>query len=364
MNILHIDERRGWRGGEQQASYLIRGLAKLGHQNILVGRRGSAFLERGHGTENLVRVALPLRGELDLWSAARLACIVRSTAVDILHAHTSHAHTLACLARAIARRGTVLVSRRVDFRPRSTWLNRLKYRLPDQYVAISDRIAEVMREFGIPGHKLATVHSGIDPARFDVDPLPRAALGVPDGAPLLGNVAALVDHKDQTTLVAAMPRVLEAVPEAHLVIVGEGPLRPQLEQQLTGAGLGNRVHLLGYRNDVPRVLRTLDVFVLSSKEEGLGTSVLDAMAAGIPVVATDGGGIPEMVKNEQTGLLVPRRNPEALAAALVRMLEDGELAQSLVRQAHAMLIERFTHDRMVEGNVQVYEGLLAKRHPG
>jgi glycosyltransferase involved in cell wall biosynthesis len=258
----------------------------------------------------------------------------------------------------MAGRGKVVVSRRVDFPPEKHWFSRWKYRQPDRIIAISDRIARVLLDFGFDRDKVAVVHSGIDPARLEVDPLPRRELGVPEEVPLLGNVAALVDHKDHATLLAAMPHVLHDLPNLHLVIAGEGELRPQLEAQIHRLNLGGAVHVLGYRKDVPRLLRALDAFVLSSKLEGLGTSILDAMACGLPVVATAAGGIPEMVVHEQTGLLVPAQQPEALAAAVVRIFRDCEEARKLAQAGKELVHRRFTVERMVEGNLRVYESLL------
>jgi glycosyltransferase involved in cell wall biosynthesis len=355
VNVLHIDEQRGWRGGEQQAAYLIQGLAARGHTNVLAGRPGSAFLAADAGEAR--RVEAPFLGEIDPWTVAILARAVRRHRIDILHAHTSHAHTFACLAAKLARRGKVVVSRRVDFPPRATPFNRWKYGLPDRIVAISRRIAEVMEAFGVRPPRLCVVHSGIDPARLDVPPLARAELGIPDGAPLLGNVAALVGHKDHATLIAAMPAVLREIPELRLVIAGDGALRGAVEAQIERLGVGHAVTLLGYRRDVPGLLRTLDAFVLSSREEGLGTSVLDAMACELPVVATAGGGIPEMITHEQTGLLSPPQDPEALAHSIVRVFKDRELARSLGQNARQKVLAEFTVDRMVEGNLRVYESL-------
>lgn len=357
MRILHIDEQSGWRGGEQQASYLIRGLVERGHLCAIAGRRGSPFLTRDHGVDLVARVAAPFRGEIDLWSAWVVARAVRRLEIDILHAHTSHGLTYSVVAQMLARRGKVVASRRVDFPPRANGFSRWKYRRADHIVAISHRIAEVMRTFGVPDRKLSVVHSGIDPSRFDVDPLPRSALGIPEGLPLLGNVAALVGHKDHATLIAAMPVVLESLPEAHLVIAGEGPLRAEIERQIGELGVGHAVHLLGYRDDVPRLIKALDVFVMSSKEEGLGTSILDAMAAGVPVVATDGGGIPEMVEDGETGLLAAAGDAEALGRAVVRMVNDRELRSRSVARAGAMVETKFTWNEMVSGNMRTYEEL-------
>ncbi|MCP4645920.1 MAG: glycosyltransferase [bacterium] len=359
MNLLHIDEQLGWRGGEQQASYLMRGLAARGHTIVIAGRGNGEFLHRDHGFEPAARIAVPCHGEIDLYTAWRLARVIRAHNIHIVHAHSSHAHTYACAARALARHGHAVVSRRVDFVPRNNTFSRWKYQWPDHVVAISDRIADVMRAFGVPGDKLTTVHSCIDPGRFDVAPLSRTDLGVPEDVPLLGNVAALVGHKDHTTLLEAMPRVLDAVPNLHLVIAGEGKLRPQLEEQIARLGIQDSVHLLGYRKDVPNLLHALDVFVMSSKEEGLGTSVLDAMACELPVAATAGGGIPEMVRHEQTGLLVPTQEPPALADAIIRLFREPDFAARLAAAGKALVHERFTVDTMVEGNLRVYERLLA-----
>jgi len=358
MNVLHIDEQRGWRGGEQQASYLVRGLAERGHASVIAGRTGSVFLKADHGAETLARVAAPFQGELDLYTAWRLAQAVKRYRIDILHAHTGHAHTMACLAKTFARRGKVVVSRRIDLPPTRHPINRWKYAAPDQIVAISNCIAGVMRDFGVAPARLSVVYSGIDPSRFNVRPLPRAALGVPEDAPLLANVAALVDHKDHATLLAAMPEVLRTIPVLRLVIAGEGASRPQLEAQTARLGIEHAVTLLGRRDDVPRLLRASDAFVLSSKGEGLGTSILDAMACELPVVATDAGGIPEMVAHEQTGFLVPAQDPGALAQAIIRVFQDRETARAVASGGYKLVHERFTVDRMVEGNLRVYEKVL------
>lgn len=357
MRILHIDEQIGWRGGEQQASYLIRGLVERGHACAIAGRPGSAFLTADHGVDLLERFAAPFRGEFDLWSAFKLARAARRLEIDILHAHTSHALTSAVLARQIAGRGKVVASRRVDFPPRPNPFSRWKYQRADRIVAISNRIAQVMREFGVPEAQMSVVHSGIDPERFDVVPLPRAELGIPEGVPLLGNVAALVGHKDHATLIAAMPIVLDAFPDARLVIAGDGPLRTDLERRIAELRVGHAVRLLGFRNDIPRLLKALDVFVMSSKEEGLGTSILDAMAARVPVVATDGGGIPEIVRDGETGLLSPVGEAESLGRSMVRMVEDREFRNRSVAQAAAMVQAEFTWSEMADRNLRIYQEL-------
>ncbi len=361
MNLLHLDEQRGWRGGEQQACYLIQGLLEAGHAVHVAGRPESAFLDRCADMPVAGVLPLPFWNEGDMYTAGRLACYVRRHNIDLLHAHTSHTHTLACLAQRLARRGKVVVSRRVDFPPKPGRFNRWKYHAPDRIIAISGCIRDILRAYGLPEAKLRLARSGIDPERFEhatpgalSDFLPEAK----QEGPLLGNVAALAPHKDQATLIAAMPTVLKVYPEARLLIAGEGKLRPALEAQIAALGLQDRVHLLGFVHDIPRFLKTLDCFVLSSKEEGLGTSVLDAIACRTPVVATAAGGIPEMIRDGETGLLTPVGDAQALAEALLATLADPDAAARRCEAAHAWMQAEFTVARMVAGNLAVYNELM------
>ena len=222
-------------------------------------------------------------------------------------------------------------------------------------------MADVLTEYGVDASKVRVVHSSIDLGRLDVDPLEREALGVPEGVPLVGSIGALVGHKDHGNLVSALAIALKDVPDLHLAIAGEGALRPAIEARIAELGVGDRVRLLGHRDDAPRVLRALDVYVSSSWSEGLGTSVLEGLACGVPVVATLAGGAAEMVLDGETGLLIPARDPEALAGGIVRMLCDKALAQTVVANAKAHVLAHFTVDKMVEGNIAVYEGLLEDR---
>jgi glycosyltransferase involved in cell wall biosynthesis len=198
----------------------------------------------------------------------------------------------------------------------------------------------------------------VDLERLEVPPLPRAELDVPDSAPLLVSAGALVGHKDHETLVNAMPLIARAFPDVRLLIAGEGALRPQLEARIAGLGLQHTVRLLGHRTDVPRLIRAADVYVSSSWSEGLGTSVLEALACGTPVAATVAGGVPEMVQPGVTGHLVPNRDPEALAEAIIASLRDREAAYTMAARGRKLVEARFTTERMIEGTLREYKSLL------
>ena len=174
---------------------------------------------------------------------------------------------------------------------------------------------------------------------------------------MIGNVAALTGHKDHATLVEALALVRPLVPEVRLVIAGEGELRPALEAQVRARGLGDRVVFAGFRRDLDRLLPAFSVFCLSSRLEGLGTSLLDAMAFGVPVVATAAGGIPEAVEDGVTGRLAPPRDPGALAGALADVLGDEARRRAFGAAGRRRFLERFTAEHMVAQTLAVLEEL-------
>lgn len=359
MRVLHLDEQTGWRGGELQASWLMQGLAKRGHEVWLAARSGSRFLTDAHGGAAITPVPMPLRSELDFGSVLRLAGLVKRNGIQIIHAHTSHTHTLACLVRMLCPGTKVVVHRRVSFPPKTDIINRWKYRAPDCIVCVSGKVRDVLVEAGLQESQLRLVHSAVDVERLNVDAADRQALDVPEDAPLIFSAGALVGHKDHATLLDAFVIVLEEFPDAQLLIAGEGELHASLEQKARTLGISASVRFLGQRDDVPAITQAADLYVSSSWSEGLGTSVLEALGCGTPVVATDAGGVGEMVLNGETGLLVPARDPRLLAEAMLEALLQPERSVELARKGRRLVTKQFGVDRMVEGNIAVYESLLA-----
>ncbi len=214
---------------------------------------------------------------------------------------------------------------------------------------------------GIPERRIEIVHSGIDPTRFDgVEPHDfHAEFGLPAGAPVIGDVAAFGWHKAQEVLVDATPAILDAAPEARVFLIGEGKLRGKIEEQVAALGLQERILFTGFRHDVPSLIKGMDCFVMCSVLEGLCTSLLDSLALGCPAVGSAVGGIPEVLVDGVTGLTVPPRDPAALAAAVRRVLGNADLRESLVAAGRRHVDESFTVTTMVEGNLRLYERLLA-----
>jgi glycosyltransferase involved in cell wall biosynthesis len=258
----------------------------------------------------------------------------------------------------------LFASRRVDIHLKGSSLSRWKYRQVDCFICASEAIRQILVADGVPEDRTVTVHEGIDLERVEAAPPARLheELWLPHHAPLVGNVAALVPHKGQRHLVEAAALVVRQVPDARFVIAGEGELRQALERQIKEHRLEKHVLLAGFRPDVLSVHKAFDIFVMSSVTEGLGTSLLDAMACAKPVVATTAGGIPEVVADGETGLLVPPRDHHALAEALVRLLNDAALRQRLGRAGLARVREHFTAERMVRETLAMYARVTARPH--
>jgi glycosyltransferase involved in cell wall biosynthesis len=364
LQIHHLNTERTWRGGEDQLLALAQGLARRGHANVVVAQEGGELSRRARAA-GLPTTEVRMRGEWDLAAVGRIAALLRRDRPDLLHMHTSHAHTLGVLASkatGIARR---VVSRRVDFsiHRHALSLSGLKYRFGvDRYVAVSHAVAAQLVRDGVDAARISVVHDGVDPDRFPGGDgaVARTDLGVPAGAPLIGTLAHFGWHKSLETLIAAASDVVAAVPDAWIAIVGDGSLRPMLEAERAKSPVRARVLLPGFRDNVADFLAAYDVFVMPSVMEGLCTSIMDAFAVGVPVVACAAGGIPELVQDGATGLLVPVREPRALAAALVRMVRDADLRRTVTANARAALQRGFTHDTMVEGTLAVYREVLAR----
>jgi len=237
----------------------------------------------------------------------------------------------------------------------------------DRYIAISNAIREVLVRDGIPRHKISMVHSGVDPARLEQDAggsgsdrgrSVRQEFGLDGQNIMIGAVAHFAWHKGLEYLVDAVPLIVKELPRARIFLVGEGSLEQEIRARVAQRGAGGNIVFTGFRNDVPDVLDALDIFVMPSVMEGLCTSILDALVCKKPVVASRVGGIPEIIEHEKTGLLVPPRDPASLAAAIIRLAKEKELADKLAAKGCRKVKEEFSVKAMVRGTLKVYEDLL------
>jgi len=366
LTILHVDTAPTWRGGQAQVLGLVEGLAERGHEQWLAAPDGPLATK-------VAALGVPTRrfapaGDLDLVAAVSLAEYARRIRPAIVHLHSARAHATGLLA-ARACGAKSVVARRVDFEVGRGPLSALKYRLPvDRFVTVSRGIADVLTRGGIPEAKVTVIHSGIDVDVVAVrvaaaraqgrSKALRAVLGVRDGVPLVGAIAALAPHKDHRTLVEAASVVLSKRPDARFIAAGEGPTAHAVREQVESLGIGDAFRLPGFVDDVPALLGALDLFVLSSYLEGLGTSVLDAQAAGVPVVATGVGGVPEMIEDGVNGRLVPPRDPAVLADAILEALDDPEKARARAVKA-LQTVRAFDLAQTIERTEALYREILS-----
>src|SRR5437762_911701 len=368
MFSLHVDTARTWRGGQNQVLLTVNGLRSIGQRATLVAHPLGELRQRA--AEGLDLIPLAPRTEVDLTAAWRFSRLVRRLKPDVIHAHDPHAVAMASLALSFGAGAThqaggpaLVASRRVDFHLKGNSFSRWKHRQVDCFIAASEAIRRMLVADGVPAARTVTVHEGIDVDHVRAAPPVNVheAFWLPHHAPVVGNVAALVPHKGQRYLVEAAHLVVQEMPDVRFVILGEGELREHLEKQIHEHHLEKHVLLPGFRTDVLGCIKGFDLFVMSSVTEGLGTSLLDAMAASRPIVATAAGGIPEIVEDEVNGLLVPPRDHHALADAIVRALKDDDMRR-LGDAGFARVRERFTVERMVGATAAVYARVARRGH--
>jgi glycosyltransferase involved in cell wall biosynthesis len=361
LAVLHVDPERGLGGGERQVLGLVERLARAGVRQTVAAHPegGLAPLVAGLG---IPTAPLTIRNHVDVLAARRLSRLLARERYDILHFHTARAHAMAVfLGRApgVSR----VVTRRMDYPLRGGWYARRLYNHEVQaVVAISDGVRAKLIESGVAPGRITVVPSGVEAERFTPSPERRAAAraryATPPAATVLAVVGALETRKGHDVLLRAVARLAD--PTIVVWCAGDGAERAALEAQRGALGLADRVRFLGRVDDVAELLAGADVCVMPSRHEGLGVAALEAMAAGLPVVASRVGGLPEAIVDGETGCLVPPDDADALAGALARLVADRELRCALGAAGAARARARFSMDAMAAGTLAVYRRLAAR----
>lgn len=364
MSLFQIDSGKEWRGGQRQSFFLVRELKKKGYPCRFYVQPNSPLYKKAE-EEGLPVFPLRIRSEASIISALRLARHMKKANCVLVHSHDAHAAAVSAMAASRAKVPIRVISRRVDFPLKDNYFSKIKYhREIDRIIAISEGVKKVLLSSGIDKNKISVIPSGIDYTPFENiasrDYLHRE-LGFNDDDFLVGIVAHLADHKGHKYLIEAAGILKEKAPQIKLIIVGKGPLRMELDEQVKKTDVDDIVFFLGFREDVPRILASLDLFVLSSYLEGLGTSIMDAMASRLPVVATEVGGIPELVTHEKTGLLVPPRDPRALAEAILKLYRDRKLAASYGEEGYRVVHEKYSSRAMAKKIIKEYEHIARRK---
>lgn len=357
MKILHVETGMNLYGGAQQVAFLLDGMAQRGHQNILVCPPGSAIGQ--HFANSKIQLAcLPCSGDVDIAFLFRLRKVIQAHKPDVVHLHSRRgADVLGGLAAKLEGIPCVL-SRRVD-NPEPRWWAAIKYRLYDRVICISQGIAAVLAELGVPLAKLRAVRSSVDAGPWQ-NPQSRekfcAEFGTSTDAVLVGVVAQLIERKGHRVLFDALRKLSSSSSSVQIVCFGKGPLRQALEQD--AKDLGNQVRFAGFRDDLPRWIGALDLLVHPAFMEGLGVSLLQASAAGVPIITSRAGGLPEAVKHGVSGILVTPGDSNELAQVIKALCDDPVKRKLLGAQGKARIEQEFSVAQMVEGNLAVYAEIL------
>ena len=349
LRSLHLDAGRSWRGGQRQVLLLAHALRARGHEPLVVGVGGMPLVERAHAA-GLATAAVPMRGDWDLRSAKRIRALIRAWRPDIVHAHDARAHAIALLALA-GNATPFIVTRRVTFPPKSV---RLKYGpRVTRFVAISNAVKNAMTRAGISPERIEVIYSGVPtPAVTQVRDW-RQEMGWPAQALVVGVVGAMTAEKG----VDVVQRIAWSLPanaaqRTRIVFLG-------------GRAAGKErwgdveVAHAGFVTDIYNAMAGLDVLWHPARDEGLGTALIDSLALGVPPVAFAAGGVPEMIQNNQNGLLVPVGDVDGFVTAYISLLNDD--TRSRLATAGPRRAALFSVDRMTEHTEQMYEACVRRR---
>ncbi len=363
LTILHTESAKRWGGQERRTFAEAIEFKKKGHRVILAVQPGSALGKFGKEAGIEVR-EIGMRNRDILKAFFRLLSLIRRERVDIVNTHSSKDSWIASFAARVAYRPMLIRTRHVSIPIRNHPFN-IVYKLPHRIITCGEKIRERMIEVNhFPREKVVSIPTGVDVKRFDPERVKgniRKELGIEGDAPLIGSISIIRTEKGYPYLLEAAQEILKVKPKARFLIVGYEPKGDTLAQEVRKRGLEDKVIMPGLREDIPEILASLDLFVLSSLREGVPQGVAQALAMKKPVVATDVGGVPELVKDNQTGLLVPPADSEALAKAILELLEDKEKAKRLGENGRRLVEEKFSQESMIERIEDLYRELLKKR---
>lgn len=362
LKILHVSSAKTWRGGEQQIAYLVEELNKQGVRQWILCAKGSA-MEAHCREEQIPFFTYPKRFSVNPAVGWRIRQLCLKNQVSLVHVHDSHSHTFACLAATVFGIAVpVVLSRRVDFPIRKNVFSKWKYQHPAirKIICVSRFIKKIMEADIIAKERLAVAHSGIDLQGFSFQNtnILHREFHLPKEIPIIANVAAIAPHKDYFTFVNTVEILVQKGLQAKFLIIGgDGGEKTSIENYIASKNLKQHISICGFRTDIPRILPEIELLLFTSKMEGLGTSLLDAFACKVPVVATAAGGVPEVVKHGETGLLAPVKAPQKLAHQVLTLLQNPSLKRKICKQA-SVAVKNFSISKTAFKTMEIYKEVV------
>lgn len=365
MKILHLSSEKTWRGGEQQIAYLVEHQIATGEDVMVLCRRNSAF-EKYCLENDIPFESLAFANNFDLSTANGLRKLQKKLNFDIIHIHSSRSHSIAVIAANMGLRANLILSRRVDFANSGSALSNYKYNYSQikRIICVSKKVKEIIGQTIKDQSKLCVVYDGVDLKRFEDNTnsnILHRDYGLSDQIKIIANISALADHKDYITFVDTVGVFTKKYDlPVKFFIIGEGECRQEIEDHITKTKTGKHIIMTGFRDDIREIFKEIDVFLMTSKEEGLGSTLLDAFSNQVPVVATAGGGIPEVIHHKETGLLAPIKSPDTLADLVYEALTNKELKEKITIGATDVLNRLFTKEFMAQETMKHYKSVLSE----
>ncbi len=370
LSVVGVDPELGFGGGESQVLGLTVELVRAGYRAELLCDPDGQLWRRARGAA-IVCHPLRIRNALDFAAGMRLRTFLRRGRYDIVHFHTSRAHSLAPFARRYARK--LFVTRRMDYRPNRLFAPWLYNHAVDAVLAISSAVAEALADAGVKPQRVTIIPSGVDCERFrppeeSVRTQARAALRLTTEEIAIGTVGALEHRKGHRHLLEAIATLVDGAQGTRAMrlkcfVAGDGSLRAALDADVRRLGLEPFVRLMGPLEDPRVLLWALDIFALPSLKEGLGVALLEAMACGLPVVASDTAGPKELIEHEHSGLLFRPGSSAELAQALKRVIRTPGMRSAIGGAARDRIVERFTMETMATRTLELYRAYLGAGTP-
>lgn len=360
MKILHISGAMTMRGGEVQLLNLYRALQRKFVQQSVYCPSGSELAAYCQSS-GIICFTYKSASMIGLTAAMQLKKINTKERFDLLHLHDSTAHTIGYMASLFGVRSPMVLSRKVVFRIKSSLLTQLKYNADciKKIICVSEAVRQLVISSVKRNERVCLVHEGIEPpdtSSVQQYTLPADVLS-PHFDHLVGYVAALTEEKDHETFLQVAKKFVERGMNTGFLIAGSGKNELRIKRRIDELGLGKNVFMLGYCDNVPGLMKQLDALLFTSLKEGLPVTIIESFFMKLPVVATNAGGIPELIKNDQTGFISPVRDVEGLSQQLRSVLVDRLLRERIISNAYDLAVH-FTADVMAEKMIAVYKEVI------
>jgi glycosyltransferase involved in cell wall biosynthesis len=363
FTILHTEWSEGWGGQEIRILLEMREHRRQGHKVHILCSPRTKLAEEAGGM-GIEVISHKIRSAWEPGSILRIKKLIRELKIDVLHTHSSVDSWAGGLAGRWAKVPVLVRTRHISVRVRRPWLNRIYY-LPDAIITTGEHIRrELLQTHKIPAERIVSIPTGADTGRFLPGPPDlelKKRMGLPIDSPVITLVAVLRAQKRHELVIAAAAEVIKVFPRTRFLFVGDGPGRDRVEQEIKKARLEDRILMTGYREDIPAILSFTDLGIISSVAEGIPQFLFQIMAMGKPVIATEVGGIPEIVTSGVNGILIPPEDAAALVQAIVQLLGDPGSAGRLGEEGRRLVEQEYTVEKMAEKVYRVYQQVYERK---